>query len=166
MYINKKTDSLIIRDMNRLGLFTITDRRDTISNENIKCYIHNSHRTVNTGTVISQVTTGTTIATGIDKPVIITPITPTTPIVPITPIIPTVPTNPIQEKTGQITTPVVPTTPVIPTSPTLPIETPIQEKPSNLETEYQGAFTLPTIVATNAHGSATTSSNEITLKTD
>ncbi len=41
MYYNKDKKSLVVRDMNRLELYVMTDRRDSSDNNNIKCFIYN-----------------------------------------------------------------------------------------------------------------------------
>ena len=41
MYYNASRQSLIIRDMNRVNKFTMTDRRENAENPNIKCFIYN-----------------------------------------------------------------------------------------------------------------------------
>lgn len=85
MYHNASKRTLIIRDMNRVGKFTMTDRRDTTDNANISCYIYNKRPVVivtpptNTWTIANTwivINTGTTI------PIVTPPTIPTTPTVP------------------------------------------------------------------------------------
>lgn len=80
MYHNNSKKSMIVRDMNRVGKFIMTDRREETDDVNIKCYIY-PNRTTSTTTTI-------TIPTIMD----------TWTIVPPTIIIP--PTNPTTINTG------------------------------------------------------------------
>jgi len=41
IYHNASKGTLIVRDMNRVGKFTMTDRRDEVVNPSIECYIYN-----------------------------------------------------------------------------------------------------------------------------
>lgn len=72
MYYNKNYQSLIVRDMNRIGKFIMSDRWENAENENIKCFIYpkkTSDQTENTNNTITGwnnttpivVTTGWTI---------------------------------------------------------------------------------------------------------
>jgi hypothetical protein len=40
MYYNAKKNTLIVRDMNRLGKYIMTDRREDANNQYIKCFIY------------------------------------------------------------------------------------------------------------------------------
>jgi len=88
MYHNASNKTLIVRDMNRVGKFTMTDRREDTSNPNISCYIYNKKAEILTPQDIQQVitvvttptnnTTWTLIAANTNNPDIITTIIPPT----------------------------------------------------------------------------------------
>ena len=40
MFYNSKNKALIVRDMNRVGKFTMSDRREDANKSSIKCYIY------------------------------------------------------------------------------------------------------------------------------
>ncbi|MBU0627082.1 hypothetical protein KKG31_04815 [Patescibacteria group bacterium] len=52
MYHNNSKKSMIVRDMNRVGKFIMTDRREETDDVNIKCYIY-PNRTTSTTTTIT-----------------------------------------------------------------------------------------------------------------
>ena len=63
MYHNASNKTLIVRDMNRVGKFTMTDRREDTSNPNISCYIYNKKAEILTPQDIQQVITVVTTPT-------------------------------------------------------------------------------------------------------
>ena len=99
LHYDKSRNKIIVRDMARVGRWSMSDRREDLSTANVKCYIYNSKTTIstptdNTGTIVytgSTITTGTlpTIDTPtsttwtISKPTVVTPEVPV-----ISPIIP------------------------------------------------------------------------------
>ena len=68
MYLNTGIQTMIIREMNRLSKFTMDDRRETTSNDAIKCFIHPKNTNyIQSGTQLF----GTIIAKSpIEKPVV------------------------------------------------------------------------------------------------
>jgi len=110
IYHNASKGTLIVRDMNRVGKFTMTDRRDEVVNPSIECYIYNKKTApilvINTTQTWQAwwpstwwlstwwLSTGVLIATNTNDPQIIASIIPptntwttttTTPIIAITP---------------------------------------------------------------------------------
>ncbi len=153
MHYNKTLNKIIVRDMARVSVWTMSDRREDANNSSIKCFIYNSKTSIPTDTstpivpsplptVVPAPTVATTVVTTPTTPTIITPIissdTHTAPTPPtIVPPIPTVVIPP------QPTPPVVVNTPVVPTP---VINTPVAVIPASQpiisQTPYNKQLTL------------------------
>ena len=124
VHYDKTLKKIIVRDMARVGIWSMTDRREDLTTANVECYIYNSKTplpvvdipTVSTGTIISTWTTLSAI-TGTTTPTADhwSPTTTTT-------IIHSPTTPSIILSTGEITTPSLPV--VTPVEPSQPIVTP------------------------------------------
>ncbi len=121
IHYDKTLKKIIVRDMARVGIWSMTDRREDLTTANVECYIYNSRTSVP-----DTITTGST--TGIDIPIL--PII-TTWIALHTGILSTevhnadtgqtTPSTDITPKPIDIPTPITPTVPVIVTPPQAPV---------------------------------------------
>ena len=106
LHYDKMLKKIIVRDMARVGIWSMTDRREDLTTANVECYIYNSKTTLPIPDV-PTVNTGTIVSTWITIPTI----TQTTP------------------STDEHSSPTIPTT--IPSTgasatPSLPVVTPIE----------------------------------------
>ena len=132
LHYDKQRDKIIVRDMARVGLGIMSDRREDLTTANVKCYIYNIKNnisvpsvSVDTGSAVAPVTGTQTISQPttpslpvVTPPATVTPIAPS----PVTPL-PTPSIHPPEEPTHNAPIPVSPGTsapvvaPIIPTTP-------------------------------------------------
>ena len=124
IHYDKTLKKIIVRDMARVGIWSMTDRREDLTTANVECYIYNNRTSVpdtittssTTGIdipILPIITTGTSLQTGtLSTEVHNTDAGQTTPSTDITP------------KPIDVPTPITPTVPVIVTPPSVPVVVP------------------------------------------